>query len=400
MNKTEFEFAITADESTATATTAALETIRENLTADEVRLVVAMSSPKYDEQTITDELTAEFGEVPILGMTTTGEFGATDHGMGNIALAVIASDSLVASTAIAHGVSEDVYATVESAVDDLPDPTTIPAPHHAAITFHDGLAGVGEELTLVTNQLLGDIPLTGASAGDDLAMEETRVYTEDDVVTDGIVIALLGDEKPFGLGVNHGHKPISGYYEVTKSDDCTVFEIDGDPAFDVWKREVADLAREEYGVDVETIPAETEQLTDFLTRFQFGLKTGDDRFKIRWPGLTKATDGPLEFACGVPEGSKLKVMHSPKEDQVDSARVAVERATESMGENEIAGTLVFDCICHALILDDAFNDGVKAMDEASAAPLVGCETYGEVNMPSGANSGFHNTTTSVFMIPK
>lgn len=382
-------------------TTSAIESAREQLSeTDTLSLAVVLSSPQYDPELITETMTDILGDVPIVGSTTAGEF--TDEGVtdGGIVVALIESDSMETVTTFADGVSEDVFGTVQKAVDGLPDAGDLSGEHTAAVTFHNGLAGKGEEITLVTNQLLGDVPLAGGSAGDDLALEETTVFTEDGVSSDGVAIAMLSSEEPFGLAASHGHTVLSDTYEVTKADGNVIHELDGDPAYDVWKREIADVAADEYDVDMEELSADDDEFATLLNQFEIGIPTGEDTHKIRWPAMTDSTDGSLKFATGVPEGSEVKIMHSPKAEQIDSARDAARESLQSFEGEDVAGALVFDCVCRGLILGDEFEQAVDAMTDEIGAPIAGFETYGEICMPPDAASGYHNTTTSVLLVPQ
>jgi len=68
---------------------------------------------------------------------------------------------------------------------------------------------------------------------------------------------------------------------------------------------------------------------------------------------------------------------------------------------KLAGAIVFDCVCRAVILGDAFSKAVDGIKEVlKGIPLIGFETYGEIAMEMGQLSGFHNTTTVILLIPE
>ena len=367
---------------------------------DQIALAVVMSSPAYDVSALVEAVRGELGAVPLIGATSAGEF--TDSGVtdGGVVIALIASEELAVESSLASGVSTDVFGTVQTAVHGLPDIDEMGGEHTAAITFHDGLAGKGEEITLITRQLLGEIPLVGGSAGDDLRLEETTVFTEDGVSTDGVAIAVLAGDSPFGFAANHGHRTLSETYEVTEADGNTIWELDGQRAYDVWQREIAETARAEYGIDVASLTPDDDEFAMLLNQFELGLETNDGSYKIRWPAMTDTTDGPLKFATAISEGSEVRIMHSPKEQQIDSARTAARESLDSFEGNQVAGALVFDCVCRGLILGDDFGQAVQEIATELDAPIAGMETYGEISMPLDARSGYHNTTTSILLVPR
>lgn len=108
----------------------------------------------------------------------------------------------------------------------------------------------------------------------------------------------------------------------------------------------------------------------------------------------------MNFACGVVQGAQLHLTQGLPEAQIASARRAAAIAKENLG-SDVAGALVFDCICRNLILGESFKD---ALDEIStglgSAPIAGFETYGEIALAAGDLSGFHNTTSVVLAFPR
>ena len=123
-------------------------------------------------------------------------------------------------------------------------------------------------------------------------------------------------------------------------------------------------------------------------------------YKVRVP-LSINADGSLNFVCNVPEGSVLKIMESPKDAQINSAKEAAQNAVDSLRGHKIAGVIIFDCVCRALILEDKFSQAIESIMEVIGKdiPIIGFETYGEIGMEAGQLSGFHNTTTSILLIP-
>ncbi|MGO8998173.1 MAG: FIST signal transduction protein, partial [Polyangiaceae bacterium] len=213
--------------------------------------------------------------------------------------------------------------------------------------------------------------------------------------TDAMVFARVFSESPLGLGVCHGHTPLSTPLRVTKAAGNVVSEIEGRPAWDVWREHTKKSAKA-HGIDLETLAAKDE--ISYLLRYEAGLANGA-QFKIRAP-LARSADGSISFACGIPEGSVIRITESVPEAQVTSAREAAHRAKEALSRRPIAGALVFDCICRNLILGEAFARAVRGISqELGNVPVAGFETYGEIALAAGDMSGFHNTTSVVLAFP-
>jgi methyl-accepting chemotaxis protein len=258
----------------------------------------------------------------------------------------------------------------------------------------DPMAGNGEEATMITASLLGsDVRLVGGAAGDDFHLESTLVAAGDTVVPDAVVLALLFSRTPLGIGVCHGHVPVSGSFKVTRAEGNLVHEIEGQPAWPWWLEATRALA-ERAGIS----PPTRDEETAYLLRFHVGLTVGRE-IKIR-TALSR-TGTSMSFACGVPDGTVFRFVESRPEAQVASAREAARRALAQLGGRKAAGALVFDCACRKMILKGDFERAVRGMSDAlGGAVLAGFATYGEIALDVGDMSGFHNTTSVVLAFPE
>ena len=379
----------------------AASTAAESALADldgDADFVVVFCSSAYEYDDVVASIRAQTGEAPLIGASTSGEFTDEQAGEGGIAVTAIASDEMAFYTGIGHGLSEDLHGAVEEAAAQIPDEQA-DYPHRVGINLHDGLTGRGEEIAMLAYQQF-PIPFSGGSAGDDIALEETFVFHNDEVATDSIVLAVLASEKPFALGVDHGHEPVSEPLAVTDADGSVVNELDDKPAFEAFADAIADVAQQRYGIDPHTVEAGGEDFVELLTRFQFGIKSGGDDYKVRWAGPTPSTDGPMAFATTIPEGTELTVMDSSRDNQIEAARQSAVNTHEAMGGAELAGALVFGCACQGAILGERFGESVDEMTAELGVPLAGFQTYGEICMQEGEMRGYHNTTSSVLGFPE
>ena len=379
----------------------AIQQAKDKLGGVRVDLSIVCSSSDYDYQAVVDTVRAATGNAPLIGCSSSGEFTEENVEHGSVAVGLIASDDIKFATAIADGVKEDPERAVRTVANKLPLEMG-DCPHLSAIFLIDGLAGVGEEMTVlasaVFNQTFGkNVKLAGGSAGDDLKFKESFVFSDDSIATDAVSVCLFASKKPLYTGVQHGHTPVSELLRVSRAEGCVLHEIDGRPAWDVWKERTAKAASK-VGVDVGAI--EGVDIGAHLIRFELGLPNADGQYKIRVP-LGKNEDGSLNFGCAIPEGTTFRIMEGDKDNQIVSARVAAELAKENSGDSEIAGAIVFDCVCRHLILGDEFYKGVDQFkDVLGEVPILGWETYGEICMEPGQFSGFHNTTSVVLIIPR
>jgi methyl-accepting chemotaxis protein len=376
------------------ATRELIEGLRSQLAGQPPRLVVLFAASTHSLRDTAAAVAGAFDSAIVLSSSTAGEFTESRDAKGALCAMAVAGDFIV-HAGIGTELQQDAMRAVSTAIGDFPSALD-DYPHRTGIMLLDPLTGVGEEATLIAGSLLGpDVPLAGGAAGDDLKMSRTEVGLGARVETNAVVLAMVFSKKPLGLGVCHGHQAIAKGLHVTRALGATVFEVDGKPAWDVWREHTRKPARD-IGIDVDALP--DAEVGAYLLRYEAGLESGDE-LKIRAP-LARGEDGSLAFACGIPEGAEICITESVPERQISSAREASKRARERL-EGPPAGAIVFDCICRNLILKDAFQTAVGAIsDELGGVPIAGFETYGEIALQAGDMSGFHNTTTVVLAFPR
>lgn len=358
-------------------------------------LLLAFASTKQPLSQLMPLLAASFPHSTVLGASTAGEFVESGDAKGSTVLFALSGDYRIfagAATGLRAGCEQAVLDSLEGMPLQV-----VGYPHRTAILLLDPLAGCSEEAALMTAGLMGfDLRLAGGAAGDDLALKCTHVALGGQVLTDAVVIATVFSKQPLGVGVCHGHQPLSAPLLVTRAEGSIVHEIDGRPAWDVWVERTRQ-ATEALGFDPAQLPA--GEVGGFLLRFEAGLSQGE-AFKVRAP-LFRVGEHSIGFACGIPEGTVIRITESEPHHQIDSAREAARRAREQVGGVPLAGAVVFDCICRNLILKDQFQTAIAGIhSELGQVPLAGFETYGEIALNVGDLSGFHNTTTVVLAFPK
>lgn len=122
-------------------------------------------------------------------------------------------------------------------------------------------------------------------------------------------------------------------------------------------------------------------------------------------GISKGEDSSLSFSCGIAEGSFFRIMDgSNLEDQINAAEkaaVIAKQNAENAGYSDFAGIIVFDCAVRQLMLGDRFPEAMDRFKKVLlGVPILGWETYGEIQLEPGQFSGFHNATSVVLLLPK
>jgi methyl-accepting chemotaxis protein len=364
-------------------------------------------SSKYDYQKVVNAVRASTNKAPLIGCSTAGEFTEDKSESGSIAVGLISSDEIKFFTAIAEGVREDPELVARSLANKLPGKIE-GYPNLTAILLVDGLAGVGEEMAVLTAQVFEQafvekVRFVGGAAGDDMQLKETFVFSGDEVATNSACMCLLASKKPFFTALKQAHTPLSGPLKITMAEGNILYEVDGKPAWEVWKEETAEAAKKR-GIDIEELETPTE-IAQFFTNYILGLATEKEgEYKIRWP-ISINEDGSLSFTCGIAEGSIFRIMDgSNLEEQINAAEkaaVIAKQNAENAGYSDFAGILVFECAVRQLMLGDRFPEAMDRFKKVlPGVPILGWETYGEIRLEPGQFSGFHNTTSVILLLPK
>jgi len=378
------------------ATRALAKDVRSGLGDAAPQLLVVFGSTEQPLGELLARLQAEFPEAALLGCSTAGEFTQRQEANASVSVFALAGDYRV-HTGLGAGLKESPDAAVGSAIRALPSKVE-GYPHRTVVLLIDGLAGMGEEATLLAATLLGpDVPIAGAAAGDDWKVKSTVVGCGGRAIVDGVAVAMIHSKKPLGIGVAHGHRPFSDVLKITKAQGNVVHEIDGRPAWEVWAEKTRPEALKD-GIDPDKLVTAGESL-QYFARFEAGVAVGKE-FKIR-PPFFRIPDGSLGFSCGIVEGTEFRLMRSDPELQLESAREAARRARGQLGDQPIAGALVFDCACRKVLLQDGFFSAVQAISsELGDAKVAGFESYGEIALNQQDFSGFHNATTVLLAFPR
>jgi methyl-accepting chemotaxis protein len=399
-----FATGLSEGESGAQAASAALEEALAGLNGPP-GLCLVYASSRLDYDGVLGTVAERLGDVPTVGCSTAGQFTQVGVGTKAVSVALMSSDEIGVYTAMATGLRDGQEAAVRSlarALPEVPEGSSV-----TALMFVDGLSGAGEELTVTAARIfekLAGVPvrLAGGFAGDDLLFRRTEVFCGTRHSSDAAAVCFLVSPFPVFTSVSHGHRPLSRQMKVTRSQGNVVSEVDGEAAWEVWRRETEDHLDRLGDVNLDD-PAVLPRL--ILGNFELGLSTDSEgRYKIRFP-MSVTDDGSLVFACAVPEGSVFRIMDGCNvSEQIAASRRAAEeavRAAAREGYDGFSCAMVFECGIRLALLRDEFIRSIEAYRTVLPdTPIIGWETYGEIRMEPGGYSGFHNTTTVMVLVPK
>lgn len=347
-------------------------------------LVLAFAAPQYFSQPgLAPWLARAFPGARRIALSTAGEIstqGVNDNSVVVTALLLDKTPFRIASTNIT-GMEDSADAgrrlAAQLAAPDL----------RAVILLSQGVAVNGSDLIAGVVSALGkEVPLTGGLAGDNGAFSRTWALLDDEV-SDKLMLAigLYGDALRFAHGSFGGWQSFGPARCATRSEGNVLYELDGEPALNVYKRYLGDYASD--------LPA-SGLLFPFAILSDDHQETGLIRTLL---GIDEA-DGSLTLAGDVPQDGYLRLMHASTEALVDGAEAAAE-AAKDMYHSEAEGlALLVSCIGRKLVMGDRVDEEVEAVGAVFGrnCVLAGFYSNGEISpFLKTTDCKLHNQTMTI-----
>lgn len=251
----------------------------------------------------------------------------------------------------------------------------------------DGVNVNGSQLVLGLREILPtSVAVTGGMAGDGASFQHTWVL-EGTRPQGGILSAIgfYGEHLRFGYG-SHGGWDIFGIErQVTRSEGNVVYEIDHQPALQLYKNYLGELA--------EGLPA-----TALL--FPLSLRLGDQHSLVRTILSVNEADQSLTFAGDIPQNHRVQLMKASPERLIDGALLSAQMAhPKSQGLTPVLSVAI-SCVGRQLVLNQRLEEEVEAVVDAlpKGVPLVGFYSHGEISPQGNGYCELHNQTMTVTTI--
>lgn len=364
---------------------AGVEAVRAAVCGPDPRLLIAFVSPSHDLSALLSGIRECCPDTPLIGCSTSGEIATGGPGDAGVVVTALGGDGFSVATTAATHASRDLRAAGAQAAACVERIDS--ARHQVLLLLSDGLGGDQQEVVRGAYSVLGAaVPLVGGCAGDDLAMQRTHQLLDGDVLDDSVVAAAIASDAPFGIGVQHGWRPVGDPFLVTRSSGTRVFELDDRPALDVYA--------ERLGAPAEILD-DPAAFTRFAMTHPFGLRRRSGE-EVRFIADANFSDRSIGCIAGVPQGGLIWIMEGDAGSVLSATDAACAEALASLDGAAPLGLLAFDCIARRGVLgDDGIRTEVRRIGEtAGGAPVAGFYTYGEIARTRGV-TGFHNQTLVV-----
>ncbi len=229
--------------------------------------------------------------------------------------------------------------------------------------------------------------ITGGLCGDGARFEKTLTsYNESPKQGEVVAIAFYGEELEVSYANFGGWTPFGPERTITKSDGNVLYEIDGKPALDLYKKYLGEKA-DELPKAALLYPLTVQQ-------------TIDSEPLVRTILNIDEAENSMILAGDVPLNSKVQLMMSTMDDIAEGASNAAELAMRNRKKKPELAILV-SCVGRKLVLDQRTEDEIEEVADVigDQAKITGFYSYGEMAPFAGKNEcQLHNQTMTLTLL--
>lgn len=351
---------------------------------------------------------------PLIGCSTAGEIAGTTVYEKSAVITLIRFEQdtqvHIASTALPK--MRDSYQAGQTLGSSLQSHTTSPSlPLSAIWIMAPGLDINGSALINGLADVIGyEVPISGGLAGDDGAFLKTETLSDHGLDSRTVVaVGFYGSRLCFSRGSAGGWRSFGPRRQVTRSQDNVLYELDGQPALEIYRRYLGDYAKD--------LPA-----SGLLFPFEM-LDANDGTLgTVRTILAIDAAQGSLILAGNIEEGCYLKLMHAMSDHLIEGAERSVQRAlqplsnmswlssqpvsphSQSIDERPATGhalALLVSCVGRKLVMGDQVEEEIEVI--ADQLPqhvcIAGFYSYGEIGpLANGQQCKLHNQTMTLSIL--
>lgn len=357
-------------------------------TLPDAGIVFYFLSPDYaQKEAYVAELKLAYPKARILGCTTGGEIVGSEALLGAAVCAAIRLEH--SRMKIASGQVDDIGESYNMGVKiarELEDPAL-----RMIFVLSDGLKVNGSEFVRgIMETVPAGTVLTGGLAGDGANFKQTGVGIDSMPVSGQVAaVGLYGDKLKLSYGSVGGWMKFGPERLITKSTHNVLYELDGKPALELYKKYLGD---------------EAKGLPGSGLLFPLSIHPANDKAHdiVRTIVGINEKEKSLTFAGDMPHGYIAQLMRGNTESLIDGATQAATLALKDLGEhrNKQSLGILVSCIGRNLLMGQNVSSEVEAVNEVLGdMPIVGFYSYGEIcHHPQTRQCGLHNQTMTITLL--
>lgn len=358
-------------------------------------LLVVFATAGYDQKELLAGVREIGGATPVVGCSGEGIITqkSSNEGSHEISVMAISSPKMKIKPLFFEGFSKGADSCGRAIADQV---AKADFKGKALMVFIDGVTGNGTEFVAsLQKNLPYPLLLVGGAAGSIMEkMDKTYQYYNGQAYTDAISAVLIGGDIDADVVVSHGCDPVGLELTVTKANGSYVEEIDGKPAWEVFKGYLSGNPDDLYVDDLvhlcigETLPNKAKLPKDQEHIIRTPIRLDPSKKALFVPGQLKT-------------GAKIVMTRRNPEKITQNA---IQYARELKGrhpDKKPALIFQFDCAWRGRILfgDNISSQVISPVQEVfgKEMPWLGFHTFGEI-APVGDANYFHNVTVALCAI--
>jgi hypothetical protein len=357
--------------------------LAETALGDDAQLVLLFGSRDvFAEGKPFDHLRKAYPKALLFGCSTAGEIAGTqvlDDSL--VSTAVRFEDTRIQSASVSMSQVSDSSEAGRQLAAALPPEGLV----HVFV-ISDGQQVNGSELVRgLLEKLPERVQVTGGLAGDGARFEKTLVFANGEAM-EGVIsaIGLYGTRLKIGYGSLGGWDPFGPERKVTRSEGNVLFELDGEPALQLYKKYLGEHA--------DGLPA-----TGLLFPLSIRSDSGGESL-VRTILAVDDQAQSLTFAGDVPEGVYARLMKANFERLIDGASGAARSSYDALGGAAPDLAILISCVGRKLVLKQRTEEEVEEVQSVlgDATIMTGFYSYGEI-CPAAPSAGceLHNQTMTI-----
>lgn len=260
------------------------------------------------------------------------------------------------------------------------------------MVFSDGLLVNGTSLVKgITDNLPKQVSVTGGLVGDGADFKETIIgLNTKPSIRQVVLVGLYGKALTIGYGSVGGWDSFGPMRTITKSNKNILYELDGKPALELYKKYLGDL--------VDELPSSglLFPLNLFLDQDKSSNKT-----VVRTLLSVNEDEQSMTFAGDLPQGNMVSLMKANFDRIVDGASGAADMAKQSLRDSAPDLAILISCIGRKLVLKSRIEEETEAVKLALGGGehtvVTGFYSYGEISplTPTEKQCQLHNQTMTI-----
>jgi len=322
-------------------------------------IVFVFGDRKLLEQVdVASELKKIYPNAYIVGGSSSGNiFGSEVSKYKIVASAVVFEKGYVKISAI--DLNDAIESEANTLVSNLPKENL-----KHILLISDGLIN-GTELVKGANEAVDyKILITGGLAGDDERFETTLVIANEKAKNNkAVAVGFYGDMQ-ISCGCYDGWSEFGANRIITKSVGNIVYEIDNQPALNLYKKYLGEEL--------------SKELPGSGLRFPFSIRKNNDSHRVIRAVLgINEEENSLIFAGDVPQGYVAQLMRTNIDGLIEGAEIA---AKKSKRDTENALCIVVSCVARKIVEKDLTDEELESVQSelGKNTNLIGFYSYGEL----------------------